>query len=144
MSTHHAVTVTAGGPRERPRRTLFFLRREHDLPGAAPAVVALVSTCWTRFLRERAGLHGEPLFDRPAHEWEPDTHANGHPFAWIYRDIEHVLLDERRLGGAAAGETAADRMCYELEQALRAAIARAPGEHSAVAPADGAPEGPSA
>ena len=113
----------SGAARELPRRTLFFLLREPDLPGAAPAVVALVSTCWTRFLRERAGLRGEPFFGRPSHECEPDTHANGHPYAWLYRDVGQVLLDERRLSSVAAGEAAAERMCEQLAVALREAMA---------------------
>lgn len=131
----------AAAARELPRRTLFFLRRETDVPGAAPAVVALVSTCWTRFLRERAGLLGEPFFERPSLEWEPDTHANGHPYAWLYRDVDQMLLDERRLGGTAAGEDAAQRMFERLEQALRGALelASPPGGGEQVpAPSEGA------
>lgn len=107
----------------RPRRAQFYvLPGRPVLAGAGagkdqgPCIVLLVSTKWTRFLRERAGVVGEPVFEREALSNEPDTHANGHPYGWLYSDVEQALADERRL---LAGQADLAQQCCD---ALRKAV----------------------
>lgn len=66
-----------------------------DFQGQGPRVFLISEAKWTSFLRSRAGLPGEAFYVRPRREFEPDTHPNGHPWAWLYKP-EEALLDEKR------------------------------------------------
>jgi len=68
-----------------------------DYAGKGPVVILLAERKWTSFLKMRAGFtaQAQPFFTRPRREGEPETHANGHPWAWIYGPDE-VLKDEVR------------------------------------------------
>lgn len=89
----------------------FYL--QDDYAGKGPMVILLVERNWTAFLKMRSGFPALPFFSRPKRESEPDTHANGHPWAWLYKP-EDALKDEARWLDAAE--------YAELEAALKAVL----------------------
>lgn len=93
----------------------FFYRA--DFGGKGPCVVMITSRRWNGYLLRQAGLDGDPFFERPARAVEPDTHPNGHPWAWLYRRPELALADEARVLDAAGLE----RFAHQLERAVRSA-----------------------
>jgi hypothetical protein len=84
-----------------------------NLAGKGPRVVLLVERRWTSFLKMRAGFPALPFYTRPRRESEPDTHPNGHPWAWVYQP-EDCLRDEARWLGADD--------YAEMKEALAAAL----------------------
>lgn len=71
----------------------FYLRDEGAEKGVS--VILLAERKWPPFLKMRAGFTAPAFFSRPRRACEPETHANGHPWAWIYKPAD-VLKDEVR------------------------------------------------
>lgn len=82
-----------GMGRESGQRDLvgFYLRDDEK----GVSIILLVERKWPSFLKMRAGFTAPPFFSRPRRACEPETHANGHPWAWVYKP-EDVLKDEVR------------------------------------------------
>src|SRR5438105_3559455 len=117
------------------RRAEFYFEPDFDAGGSpCPCVVVLIGPRWNRYLRGRIGISGPAFFERPALDHEPNTFPSGHPFAWVYRRPDEVLLDERRWMTAAdhlrissALEGARYRSCGRPELPRAGEVHRSPG-----------------
>lgn len=79
--------------RQGSQQASFYLCENFD--GKGVRVVLLVESKWTAYLKGRAGFPASPFFSRPRRDSEPETHPNGHPWAWLYTP-EDALKDEAR------------------------------------------------
>lgn len=79
------------------RKVFFYFEPEFSVAGrSGPAVVVLVGPRWNAYLRKRIGVVCAPFFERDPQAHEPDTHANGQPFAWVYSSPGDAVKDEGR------------------------------------------------
>lgn len=92
----------------------FYLYPNYQNSG--PRVVLLVESRWTQFLKNRVGLPVAPFYSRPRRACEPDLHANGHPWAWLYLP-EDAVKDEARW----SKEGDLEEFKAAMEQAIAAA-----------------------
>lgn len=107
------------------RRTAYYF--EPRLQGRE-AVVVLVDTRWTPFLLRQAGFTAPPILERKSIDGEPDLHANGHPFAWVYFRPSEAVLDEARLAGMESAEALEMAITEARRAAQAAALQLAQGE----------------
>jgi hypothetical protein len=85
-----------------------------DVAGRSIAIVLLNESKWTDFLKGHGRIPKRPFYSRPCRPSEPATHANGHPWAWVYAPDE-ALKDEQRWLDAPEFE--------KFSQALNLAVA---------------------
>ena len=64
------------------------------IKGRAACVIRTAGGMWNTYLLEMAGIYRPAFFSRVSFEWEPDSHNNGHPFAWVYKDPEKAMSHE--------------------------------------------------
>lgn len=74
--------------------TKFCFQRNFSDKG--DCFLVLAGSKWTNYLLQRNGISGEPFFERESLKHEPEAFPNGHPYAWIYRNLEDLLRDECR------------------------------------------------
>lgn len=86
-----------------------------NLAGRSIAIVLLNETKWNDFLKGHGGIPKQPFYSRPCRASEPATHANGHPWAWVYTPDE-ALKDEARWLASAEYE--------RFDQALKCAVSQ--------------------
>lgn len=84
-----------------------------DFARRGPMVVLLTERRWTSFLKMKAGFPPTPFYSRPRRDTEPETHPNGHPWAWLYSP-DDVLKDE--------GRFLPESELAELAEALKGAL----------------------
>jgi hypothetical protein len=74
--------------------TQYYFQRNYSNQG--DCFLVLAGRRWNPFLLRQAGVQGQPFFKRDSLPHEPETFKNGHPYAWLYRNPEDLLKDEKR------------------------------------------------
>lgn len=64
------------------------------IKGRPACVIRTAGGMWNSYLLQMAGIYRPAFFSRESFAWEPDTHNNGHPFGWVYKDPEKAMAHE--------------------------------------------------
>lgn len=72
-----------------------------EAPGKGPCFILVRGSRWSKFLLARVGIQNEAFFERPNWGGEPLVHPNGQPWAWTYRTLDELELDESRIMDSA-------------------------------------------
>lgn len=86
------------------------------IKGRPACVIRTAGGHWNKYLLEMAGIFRPAFYSRESFASEPDTHSNGHPFAWVYKEPENALAHEAHFQTAETMD--AIRKAFEQEREL--------------------------
>ncbi len=85
------------------------------IKGRPACVIRTAGGMWNAYLLQMAGIYRSAFFSRDSFDWEPETHSNGHPFGWVYKDPEKSMEHEAHYQTREA--MASLQLAFEQERA---------------------------
>lgn len=64
------------------------------IKGRPAFVIRTAGGMWNSYLLQMAGIYRPAFYSRDSFAWEPESHGNGHPFAWVYKDPTKAMEHE--------------------------------------------------